>query len=406
MKICIIGAGITGLASGKLLSKNHDVTIYEKESKIGGIARTKDVNGITYHTVGGHCLNSKNKNVMDFIFNDVLPKENWHHVKRDAKINLQNNFISYPIEFSIKEIAKFDENLAFNITKDFMSSEDKETDNLADWFKVKFGATLANEYFIPYNKKIWQIEPSDMSHSWIDGKLPLPNKKEFFKALIENNEDTMPHSSFFYPNSNNQNTFIDALGANLNIKTDFNVSTIEKIKDKWIINEKFEYDLVINTMPLNILPSFIKNTPIEILDTAKKLKYNKVTNVLWKTKPIDFSWSYYPSEDTIFHRHIHIGNFFNPKQSYTITESMGEHTYEEMIKCGDKFDYLLEPLDYNVSNYAYVVYDKNYNEATNKVKKYLDEIGIHTIGRFGEWEYYNMDICIESAMKLVKIINL
>ncbi len=405
MKICIIGAGITGLTAGKLLSKNHEVTIYEKESSIGGIARTKSVNGITYHTVGGHCLNSKNKAVMDFIFDDILTKENWHHVKRDAKINFHNQFVSYPIEFSIKEIAKFDEDLAFNITKDFMSSEDTETDNLADWFKEKFGETLAKEYFIPYNRKIWQMEPSKMSHSWIDGKLPLPNKKEFFKALIEDNEDTMPHSTFFYPNSNNQNTFIEALGGGLNIVTNFEVTSIEKLESKWIINDKYEYDLVINTMPLNILPFVVKGTSDEIINEAKKLKYNKVTNILWKTKSIKYTWSYYPSENTIFHRHIHIGNFFDPKVNYTITEAMGEHSYDEMVEYGKKFDYLIEPLDYNLSNYAYVVYDQNYSEATNKIKDYLDEIGINTIGRFGEWEYYNMDICMESAFKLVKKIN-
>ena len=185
MEICIIGAGISGLAAGRFLSKNHNVTIYEKESEIGGIAKTKDVDGTAYHMVGGHCLNSKNKTVMDFIFNNVLSKDKWHHVKREAKINLCNNFISYPIEYSVKEIAKFDENLAFNITKDFMSSKDRKVDNLADWFEEKFGKTLAREYFIPYNKKIWQMDPSQMSHSWIEGKLPLPNKKEFFKLVFK-----------------------------------------------------------------------------------------------------------------------------------------------------------------------------------------------------------------------------
>lgn len=404
MKICIIGAGITGLTSGKLLSKKYDVTIYEKENQIGGIARTKSVNGITYHTVGGHCLNSKNKEVMDFIFNEVLEKQDWHHVQRDAKINLDNNFISYPIEFSIKEIAKFDKNLAFNITKDFLSSTDVSVENLEDWFKSKFGETLADKYFIPYNRKIWQMEPSQMSYSWIEGKLPLPNKKDFFDALIEEKKDNMPHSTFYYPNSNNQNTLIDAIADDLNITTNFQVNSIEKINEKWLINNEFEYDLVINTMPLDILPFIIKNTPNNILEDAKKLKYNKVTNMLWKTKPINFTWSYYPSQDTIFHRHIHIGNFFSPQQNYTITESMGEHSYDEMLNQGKKFDYLLEPVDYNVSDYAYVVYDKNYSESTMKIKDYLNEIGIYSIGRFGEWEYYNMDICMESAMKLSKLI--
>jgi len=405
MKICIIGAGITGLTAGKLLSKDYGVTIYEKESNIGGIARTKNVDGVAYHTVGGHCLNSKNKAVIDFIFNEVLEREKWHLVKRDAKINFHGKIISYPIEFAIREIASFDENLAFQITKDFMSTEDREVDNLADWFKAKFGETLANEYFIPYNKKIWQMKPSEMSHLWVYDKLPIPNKKNFFKALISNNEDTMPHKTFFYPNSNNQNTFIEALANELNIITNYKVTSIEKIAGKWIINNRYKYDVVINTMPLNILPLVLKNTPSEIIDESKKLKYNKVTTMIWKTKPINYTWTYYPSEDTIFHRHIHIGNFFEPKKNYTITEAIGEHTYEEMVEYGKKYNYLIEPLDYNVSDHAYVVYDKNYKEATTKIKDYLDQIGIYTIGRFGEWEYYNMDICMEKAFNLIEKIN-
>lgn len=76
-----------------------------------------------------------------------------------------------------------------------------------------------------------------------------------------------------------------------------------------------------------------------------------------------------------------------------------------MIAYGKKFDYLIEPLDYNVSDYAYVVYDQNYSDATNKIKAYLNKIGLHTIGRFGEWKYYNMDVCMESSMNLVNNIN-
>jgi len=400
MKICIIGSGITGLTAGRVLSKNYDVTIYEKKSDIGGIARTKDVNGTTYHTVGGHCLNSKNKEVMEFVFNEVLPKEDWHLVKRDAKINFRGRFISYPIEFSIKEIAEFDEDLAFQMTIDFLSTEDKKTDNLALWFEAKFGKTLAQEYFIPYNKKIWGKAPSEMSHLWVEGKLPLPNKKDFFDALIGVNKDTMPHSTFYYPNSNTQNTFIEALGKGLRVVTDCSVDTIEKIKGKWLINNSQEYDFVINTMPLDKLPFALKDVPNEIKNEAKKLKYNKITNMLWKTKDIDFTWSYYPSEDTIFHRHIHIGNFFSKKQNVTITECMGERSYDEMERAGREFDYLLEPLDYNVSDYAYVVYDQNHAKSTKSIKNYCEKVGIYSIGRFGEWEYYNMDICMQAAFEV------
>jgi protoporphyrinogen oxidase len=153
-------------------------------------------------------------------------------------------------------------------------------------------------------------------------------------------------------------------------------------------------------MPLNILPFILDNVPTKVTDAAQSLRYNKVSTMLWETKDISYTWSYLPAEDTIFHRHIHIGNFFQPPINYTITESMGNRSYEELVKHGKRFDYLIKPLDYNVSDHAYVVYDHYYSESTSTVKEYLHEIGLHSIGRFGEWEYYNMDVCMDKAMGL------
>ena len=405
MDVCVIGAGVTGLAVARLLKHKHNVTVLEKDVDIGGIARTRSVDGVSYHMVGGHCFNSKNQEVLDFVFNEVMPISDWHMVKREAKIYFKKNIISYPIEFSIKEIAGFDTDLAFNITKDFLSGDAGESRNLGEWFKSNFGDTLAEEYFIPYNRKIWDMDPYKMSPAWVKGKLPQPNKKEFFDALISSQEDSMPHGRFYYPNANNQNAFIEALAKDLNIERNFEVLKIEKTNRGWLINDDREFDLVISTAPLNALPFIYVDTPVAIQSLAKKLKYNKVTTMLWRTTPLDPTWSYFPDSDTIFHRHIHIGNFFLPKKNFTITESVGEHSYEEMVEHGRKVDYLLEPLDYNVSDYAYVVYDENYIESTEKIKEYIGSIGLHSIGRFGEWEYFNMDICIESAMRLANKIS-
>jgi uncharacterized protein len=44
MKIAVIGAGISGLASAYLLSGEHEVDVYEKDSRIGGHAHTLTVN--------------------------------------------------------------------------------------------------------------------------------------------------------------------------------------------------------------------------------------------------------------------------------------------------------------------------------------------------------------------------
>jgi protoporphyrinogen oxidase len=405
-KIVIIGAGVSGLSIGQLLKDSFECDILEAKNHVGGIARTKNVDGIPYHTVGGHCFNSKNKKVMEFVFEKILPKEEWNLVERYADIFFENNYIPYPIEFSVKEIYKFDKELAFKITNDFLNAEIVSPKNLEEWFIQNFGYTLAEKYFLPYNKKIWQMDPSKMSYTWVEGKLPLPDKKSFFNALLSNEKDTMPHAKFHYPKTNNQNTFIDALAQGLNIRKEYKVWNIEYKNEKWIINDEIECDVLISTMPLDKLPFVIKGTPKKILKETELLKYNKVTNVLWKVEDdVQATWSYFPEENTIFHRHIHIGNFLNPKQPYTITESMGEHSLDEMVAFGKKLPHLKEPIDYNVSDYAYPVFDENYAKATKTIKDYLRDIDLFTLGRFGEWEYYNMDICIEKAMELSKHIK-
>jgi protoporphyrinogen oxidase len=407
MKIGILGAGISGLSVGKLLQKNHQVELLEQDAIHGGIARTKDIGGIAYHTTGGHCFNSKYPEVLDFVFSEILPKNEWHNVRRNANIILNNMDIPYPIEFAVKEIFRNDPDLAIKITRDFLNVNDNgRYDDLESWFRKKFGDTLSECYFIPYNRKIWGREPSSMSPLWVEEKLPIPNKESFFQSLIGSQSDHMPHATFYYPKTNNQNTFIDNLASGLNITTNYCVQEIQKdAEGKWIINRDKEYDLLISTIPLNLVPSLISGVDQRVVDDAQKLRYNKVTTMIWETEATERTWTYVPSAGNIFHRYIHIGNFFQPRQNVSITEAVGERTYDQMVSNGLKDPFFIRPLGYHVSGCAYVVFDENYLQATTDVKSYLTKLGMHVLGRFGEWEYYNMDICIKRSIEIAKLIN-
>ena len=43
-RIAIIGSGISGLTAAYLLSRRHDVTLFEADDRIGGHTHTVDVN--------------------------------------------------------------------------------------------------------------------------------------------------------------------------------------------------------------------------------------------------------------------------------------------------------------------------------------------------------------------------
>jgi UDP-galactopyranose mutase len=52
-----------------------------------------------------------------------------------------------------------------------------------------------------------------------------------------------------------------------------------------------------------------------------------------------------------------------------------------------------------------VVFDKDCSKNKNIIKSYLKEIGLVTHGRFGEWDYFNMDICIKKSIDLAEFIK-
>ena len=55
--------------------------------------------------------------------------------------------------------------------------------------------------------------------------------------------------------------------------------------------------------------------------------------------------------------------------------------------------------------YAYPIYDLNHRENTDSIQKYLNSIGIRSVGRFAEFEYMNTDKVAENSMKLASDLN-
>src|SRR4051812_5757419 len=106
MKIAIIGTGISGLSIANILKSKHEVVLFEREHKVGGLIKCERINDCLFHKVGGHVFNSKREDVLDWFWSFFDRENEFVKAVRNARIFLNNRVIKYPIENNIYTFEK------------------------------------------------------------------------------------------------------------------------------------------------------------------------------------------------------------------------------------------------------------------------------------------------------------
>lgn len=411
MKIAIIGTGISGLSVANLLSENHNVTLFEKEKNIGGMIKCDFVESVLFHKVGGHVFNSRNQAVLDWFWSKFDRDNEFLKVRRNAKILFANKIIGYPIE---NYIYNFDKALVEKIIDDLLKLEKiekKEPLSYPDFetfLRNNFGETLYENYFKPYNYKIWKTDLSTIPMPWLEGKLPMPNLKEILLSnIVKEEEDQMVHSTFYYPVKGGSQFLVDRLSQGLKIVSDCKVENVIRKEQAFEIEGYGVFDKIIYTGDVRQMPALFDSLiKLEVdMQALKSLRTNGTSNLLCETDDNDISWLYIPEGFTDAHRIIYTGNF-SPNNNgcrsrkTCVVEFSGEVGFDKMKEEIKKLPGNLTPIRHNYESASYVVHSNQTKDLIEKTRSILEKNNIYLLGRFAEWEYYNMDKCIEAAMAL------
>ena len=412
MKIAVLGAGVSGLTAARVLHDGgYDVTLYEKADVVGGLAITRNVSGYLYDPYGGHILGPKLKKVTDWVFG-ILPKENWQYTERNAKIWIDGRVVSYPFELSLGELKIQD---TISCMRDYIEARrGPEPDNFKDWLYWNFGQSISDYYMVPYNEKVWAYPLEKMETHWMQGKMPLPSKEELIQSVIDKSykETNTAHSSFYYPKYGVQ-TMVDAINRGINTRLNTAIECIEHRDGKWIINGLDNYDAVISTIPLPVVNKAMAGIPEKVKNALGGLKYNSLNTVLFDCPLTDITWIYIPSHDYMSHR-VHYQSSVTP----FACPNQNEHGCAQLEIIGEKIEDPEKLVSKNTlpeefgfkhaiasgfSEYAYVIHDLDYRKNTRIIKEYFSELdSFYLLGRWGSWNYNNMDLCMRDAMELVE----
>lgn len=404
--VAIIGGGVSGLTVAHQLKNRYAVTIYEKENSCGGLIRCKNVAGSLYHLCGGHIFNTKRKDVLDFFWSKFDKERDFISAERNSVVYFaESQIIPYPIEnhaylFSSDTLKCFIEDLVQMPNVNMMIPK-----NFEEFLKTRFGRTLYELYFKPYNEKLWRCDLRNVPMDWLEGKLPMPSVQEIiYNNIHQVKEKNFVHSTFYYEKQGGSQFLADGLAKGLNIRYNSNVTSLELRAGKWLLDDT-AYDMVVFCGNIKDIPQIVKGIDWGTFDNQiQRLKYHGTTSVFCEIEKNPYSWIYLPSKEYLSHRIICTGNFSpsnNAEGKMTATiEFTDEIKKEDILTNLCKLPYKPLYLDHYYNRYTYPIQDCSTREMVKEFKSYLTPLGLYMTGRFADWEYYNMDVAMGAAIDL------
>ena len=396
MKYLILGAGPSGLTlANKLLEAGEsDFLVLEKENIAGGLCRSQDVDGSPFDIGGGHFLDVKKPEVTNFMFS-FLPEEEWDRYERDSQIDLYGDMMGSPMEANIWQLPedkqkKYLDSIAIAGCNQGVEKPEKFT----DWIEWKLGKKISEDYMIPYNQKMFGEDLDLLGTYWLE-KLPNVSYEET-KLSCENHRPygTQPgHANFYYPKKYGYGEAFLRMAAALNDKIIYGESVESIDYDKKIVNDKYQADMIICTIPWKSVKSHI-NLPEEYKEIIDSLKYSSIVTA-YERDNLDTSahWIYYPDPELSYHRILVRHNFCPNSKGYWTETNLTRFNANEH-----------EEDSFFVMEYAYPLNTIGKPEAMEKFLTYTGSKGIYGLGRWGEWQHYNSDVVMQLAIDMAKRI--
>jgi predicted NAD/FAD-binding protein len=189
MKIAVLGAGISGLGSAYLLSKKHEVDVYEKEGRLGGHARTTQINedgkkfgvdtGFLVFNHPTYPLLTKlfeeldvkiEKSDMSFGFWDKATNIAYNAQTLGGIFFQKRNLFSPTHYKMIYDILKFNKKANYDV-----DNNTADLDKPLDEYLKPYGEAFKERYLLPMGAAIWST-PSDKMNEF-----PTRTFLQFFK---------------------------------------------------------------------------------------------------------------------------------------------------------------------------------------------------------------------------------
>lgn len=457
-QIAILGGGISGLSAALRAGENNlSNIVIERAVVTGGLWGSVERKGhvFDYGVHGLYAACKENEEIVEYVKN--LVKDGFVRTEKLTKIVFKGKLLNYPLipgEFFFKYGL---EGFVWAVTLVYARMKctitgDKWMKNFRDYVVGNFGGLLYRIYFEPYVKKVWGLDPKQLSLEAIARRVRKIRVRDFVAQTIkrifgkrhDRSYDGLQPISFIYPKHGAAKIVAtireEAQKRGTQVITQTAVTAVRREGTGYAISVKdaagqvseIRADYVISSLPLpDLLSMLYPGADEEVKNVIQALRYRalRILNILIdREKVFEAQWIYFQGNEFTFSRL----NEFKNLSSHFSPQGMTSLSIEFNCDVGDRIwnmsdddllDIAVRELDHYEAkgsyikhhivdhfsvklSHAYPLMETDTLQKLERAKQYVADFkNVYSIGRQGNFCYVNGDECIRMAWNAVDKIK-
>ncbi len=410
----MLGAGLTGLSAAyHLRQAGSTATVLEKRAAPGGACRTIARDGFHFDLTG-HLLHLARPESLDLL-ESIGVRRAFRSHRRRAAIALAGAVTPYPIQINTyrlpREIRR-DCLLGF-IEAHRSADAQAPSRTFLEWVMSRFGEGFARHFFIPYNRKLYCTEPSELTADWVGRYIPRPEIADVVDGSLGLYRKPVGYNAtFLYPREGGIQALADAIAGKLPpVRLSCPVRALRLAARELVLDsgETVPWDTLVATAPLSHLAGMAEELPTAIRDAAARLRAVAVVNLNLGVRgpaPRREHWLYVPEERFPFYRvgipsnHGRIApagcHVLSVETSVPAGVSAPADLRERCLDGLAELGLLRDPADIVTVEEirldpAYVIFDAVRPAAVALLRDFFRASGVTLAGRWAEWKYSTME---------------
>jgi protoporphyrinogen oxidase len=318
----ILGAGPAGLGAAYKLAREKDVevTVLELQNRVGGNAGSFELDGV-YVDYGSHrlhpaCDPEVLTDIHKLLGDDLIDRP------RYGRIRLRGRWIHFPlkpVDLALKLPPDFVMGVAGDMFGRVLGYGSENTINQSESFgsvlEVGLGRTICRDFYFPYARKIWGVEPEQLSAIQAHRRVSAGSIKKMVGKALSSVPGLKSSSSgrFYYPRRGygqiSEAYCRAAQEAGAQILLNSAVQEVEiSTKGKHVVRYKtsgnvrsIRADYIWSTIPITILTKCIRpSASEEIVQAAANITFRQmilIYLVLGQDRFSEYDAHYFPGSD-------------------------------------------------------------------------------------------------------------